>query len=127
MAYATLADLATYTGKESSAPGDERMLQRASDLVDEALASSYYVTDPVTGAATDANVIASLKGAVCAQVEWWRAVDDEIGGAWQRANLGGAALALYSAGQPFGRSRLCPRAREELRTKGIWQLKPLAW
>src|SRR5215468_1410138 len=126
MAYATLADLATYTGRESAAPGDERLLQRAQDLVDEALASSWYTVD-ANGNATDTGVQAALKNAVCAQVEWWRGVDDEIGGSWQRAQLGGAALALYAGGQPHGRARLCPRAREELRTKGIWQLKPYAW
>jgi hypothetical protein len=127
MAYATLDDLATYTGKESTGPGDERLLQRASELIDEALASSYYVTNLTTGAATDVNVILALKNATCAQVEWWRQTDDELGGTWQRAQLGGAAVALFGAGQPSGRARLSPRAREALRAKGIWQLKALAW
>lgn len=128
MAYATLADLATYTGAESTEPGDERLLQRASELLDTALMSASYRVDSA-GAPIDATVVDALKRACCAQVEWYKATDDEIGsgGQWQSTKVAPAALVPTVSGGTAGSGRLSPKAAEALVTAGIWRHKPSAW
>jgi len=127
MAYATLADLMEFTGQETTAPGDERQLQRASDLVDAALQSAYYTVD-ASGNATDAGVIAALRNATCAQVEWWRQTGDEMGAkALTRPAPGARATSPAPTMQGAALRRLCPRALEYLTVPNLWRHKPLAW
>jgi hypothetical protein len=134
MAYATLADLAAYTGVESTGPGDERLLQRATDLIDSALMAAYYMVD-TTGTATDAGVVAALKNACCAQVEWWRATNDDLGAQGQYTPAPGRSVQqVVRVVAGSGLRRLAPRAREHLSnvnavnaSAGIWRHKPLVW
>jgi hypothetical protein len=114
MAYATLADLATYTGEESTSPGDERLLQRASELIDTALMSSFYVVD-LSGVPTDPRVVIALNQATCAQVEWWKKTDDDTGiGAFQSLKTAPGSLEHLLQGGGQGASRLAPRTAEIL-------------
>lgn len=71
-AHSTLADLAEWLGTEAPA-GAERLLRRASELVD-AHTTTCYATDEETGLATDeeeCGYLAALRDATCAQVEQW--------------------------------------------------------
>jgi hypothetical protein len=97
MAYATLADLEDYTG-QPPVSDDDRKLQRASDLIDAHLIGAVYAVDG-SGNPTDPDVIAALRDAACAQVEWWKTTGDELGyvGQWQDISLGPARLSRRSA------------------------------
>lgn len=130
-AYASLADLQAYIGAPP-ASGDDRLLQRASDLIDAALIASRYNVD-VLGNPTDAADITALQQAVCAQVESWKATGDERGdlGQWQEMSLGPARLVRRMssrsgslAGGGIGGARLAPRAQEVLVTAGLWPGHP---
>lgn len=72
MAYATKADLAAFTGLlETELPADsDRLLQRASELVD--VATMGRIDPSVTEQAEAA------KNATCAQVEYWLQVGEEM-------------------------------------------------
>lgn len=129
MAYATLDDLTQYTGSEQ-APGSERMLQRASDLLDVMLLNSIFTVDAFD-VPTDPVVLLALKNAACAQVEWWGALGDELGAmeGYQSMSLGPARLTRSGSGgsssdprSPEG--RLAPRARDELIRAKLWPNKP---
>lgn len=78
MAYATVADLQAYM-LATPPPEGQRMLARASDLLDTYLNTAVYTTD-VNGNPTDTSIIAAFKDAVCAQVEWWAAGNDPLAG-----------------------------------------------
>jgi len=73
MAYATVEDLAEYTGTEQAFwPADaERMLERASELIDR------YTLGRIDTDREKHEEIA--KAATCAQVEWWEIHEDEYG------------------------------------------------
>ncbi len=127
MAYATLADLANWLNAPPVS-GDDRLLQRASELLDAALVATRYTVDG-SGNPTDAINIAALRDAACAQVESWKATGDERGdlGQWQEMTLGPAKLVrrLSSrsgslAGSGTGSARLAPRAQEILHVAGLW-------
>ena len=75
--YASLEDLGAYLGAEVPADS-QRLLARAMERVDYALTSSLYASDS-NGNPTAATVLAALKLATCAQVEYWIANGDELG------------------------------------------------
>jgi hypothetical protein len=129
-AYATLADLQSYLGTPPES-GDDRLLRRASDLLDSALIASIYDVDAL-GNPTAAADIAALRDAACAQVESWKATGDERGDVvWQEMSLGPAKLVRHAnkagdlAGVGIAAERLCPRALEALRVAGLWPGKPV--
>lgn len=79
-AYATIAELATFVG---STPTDEatqtiveRMLDRASELLDDVVCAAFEVDD-VTDLPTDADVAAAMSKACCAVVQQWLEVGEE--------------------------------------------------
>jgi hypothetical protein len=130
MSYATLADLQNWTGTPPVA-GDDRLLARASNLLDAALIASRYDVDAL-GNPTDAAVIVAFRDATCAQVEDWRASGNEMGDAdqWEEVSLGPARLKRASGGKGGGQvggtgsARLAPRAVEILRVANLWPGKP---
>lgn len=69
VAYATAAQLATWTGRPAPADAD-RLLERASELVDHVVRVCFDV-DEQTGVAADPTVAAVLADATCAVVEAW--------------------------------------------------------
>lgn len=112
MAYATVEDLGAFLGSEPPS-GAQKMLQDASDLLDDALISAYYTTD-AEGAPTDPVVMAGFKRAVCQQVEWWtnNGVDSSQTGAWTSFSIEGISVTRDLANV---RSRLCDAAYSTLR------------
>ncbi len=116
-AYATLAELATFVG---STPSDaasqaiaERMLERASELMDGVVVAAFEV-DSVTELPTDVEVAAALRDATCAQVEQWL----EVG---ESNDVDGLAGTAVSVGGYAGRRApsVSPRALRILRNAGL--------
>lgn len=122
MAYATYAQLETFTG--SSLPDDEtaaeRMLDRASELIDDYLRRAVYDVDD-DGAPTDDDDIAALRDATCAQVEFWMAADEEedILGPVQSLSIGNIQVSQGSDDRRVAPMYLAPRAARILRNAGI--------
>jgi hypothetical protein len=114
-AYATAADLAEWLGTE--APADaERLLRRASELLDATVYGAYAV-DSLTGLPADPDAAAALRDAACAQVEFWVEVGeahDIDGGARSQVSIGG--LSLQRPG------RIADRALDLLRSAGLMSL-----
>lgn len=109
------------------APEDfDRLLERASELIDDYLRTAVYDVDD-DGAPTDDDVIAALRDATCAQVEFWLAGDeeDDILGPVQGFSLGGMQV-QYGAGPtrtlPY---YLAPRAARLLRNAGLYSGEPV--
>lgn len=116
-AYATLAELGTFTG---SAPSDEasqtiaeRMLERASELLDDVVVAAFAV-DSVTELPTDAGIAAAMSDACCAQVEFWLEVGEE-------SDVDGLAASDVSIGGYSGKRApvVAPRALRILRSAGL--------
>lgn len=121
MSYATVDDLEAYVGRDDIDDA-ERKLERASSLVDEALIGAFYAVDASSNP-TDADVIAAMRDATCAQVEWWEETGDELGAAGQYSSVGIGSVSLVRAnsattGQAPG--LLCPRALGHLRVAGLY-------
>ena len=111
-AYATTAELAAWLGTD--APADaERLLRRASELLDATVCVAYAV-DAATGLPADSDAAEALCDAACAQVEQWVEVGeahDIDGVAGTPVRIGG--LAMQRPG------RLSGRALDLLRTAGL--------
>ena len=117
MAYATSADLATFTGAPETAD-DDRMLREASEDINDALRGAFY--DP-----TDANIVLALQNATCAQVEYWRETGDELGVSGQYDDVMLGQLRLTRSGKRA--PKLAPRAMRYLRLAGLLPITPVAW
>jgi hypothetical protein len=109
--YATQAQLTSWLGQTPMPAEADRLLQRASDLLDWYLIPYRYHTD-VNQMPTDQEVIDAFADAVCAQVEWWMAKQDELGEMEQFATMTFEGVSL-SRGALLS-SRVAPRARERL-------------
>lgn len=127
-AYATLSDLASYL---RAVPPDDAatLLEQASRLVDVLLIGAVYDVDE-DGMPTDADDIAALRKATCAQVKWFDETGDSTGAAeqFQSASIGAISFtrgytgagSLTGAGQ-----RYAPDAINTLRLAGL--LPATAW
>lgn len=117
--YATSGELATYLG--TTAPADAtRLLARASELVDDHIITATYPVN-TSGMPTDTVHIGALRDAVCAQVEYWLAGDeeDDVLGPTQGVSLGGMQV-QYGAGENRATPMyLAPRAARALRRGGL--------
>lgn len=121
MAYATKEQLRTYLGGAQLPDGHNRMLDRASDLIDDVLVGVIYDVD-ASGNPTDADVEQALADAVCAQVEWWIETGDEHGVASQFSSVSAGSVSMVRAnsatsGTPAG--PVAPRAIRHLRVAGL--------
>lgn len=119
--YADTTDLANWLG---AAPPDNatRLLARASSVIDDALLTAVYATG-ADGMPTDSAVIAALRNATCAVVEWWESTGDELGSTvdWQSASAGDVSISRNSnSGSTQVRAdSLPPRALGELIRAGL--------
>jgi len=125
--YATHQDLINYTqGFTFTVPAEPestRLRTRASEMVDEALLTAVYDTDPTTKLPTDPEVAAAMRDAMCAQVVWWDETGDEQGamGQYSTVSIGSVALGRGSspAGAVGGGRTLGPPAATHLRLAGL--------
>lgn len=94
MAYGTPTELAAYIDPDPAPANAQRLLERASRDVDQALLTSWYDVD-VDGNATDAAVILALQEATFEQVVWRlsRGEDEGIPTGVQQASIGSVNLA----------------------------------
>lgn len=137
-AYATAADLATWTG--ATAPTNAtQLLRRASALVRKATAVAFYATD-TTGLPTDADTLQAFNDATCAQAAMWAAagIDPTAGGValvtpTRRKSIGSASLeydtsanASVTAYNARGAAalNLCEEAFDILSAAGINLINP---
>ncbi len=75
VAYATAAEYETWSGQ--SAPSSiERLLTRASELLDATATAPFIVSD-TTGLPEDVDEAAALRDATCAQVRFWVETGEE--------------------------------------------------
>ena len=119
MDYATSEQLASYL--EATAPADDgRLLSRASELIDDHIITAVYAVND-QGYPTDQAHIDALRDAVCAQVEYWLAGDeeDDILGPTQGLALAGLQV-QYGAGENRATPMyLAPRAARALARGGL--------
>lgn len=74
-AYASAAEYEAWAGQ--TAPADaERLLMRASELLDATVTTSFVV-DSATALPADADEAAALRDATCAQVRFWVETGEE--------------------------------------------------
>jgi len=73
--YATAEQYETWSGL-TAPPDAERLLRRASELLDATVTSSFVVSD-ATGLPTDATEAEALSDATCAQVRFWIETGEE--------------------------------------------------
>lgn len=123
MAYATYAQLSTWIGSSQTVPAEaegDRLLARASSLIDRALIAAIYDVDS-SGDPTDADVIQALADAACAQVAWWIKTGDELGddGRWTSVSIGSARLSRGNGNGASTSSRLAPQVLDILITAGL--------
>lgn len=96
----------------------DRLLERASELLDDYLRTAVFDVDDDTGLPTDADVIAALRDATCAQVEFWLAGDEED-------DILGPVDAVGMAGVTAKGRELAPRAARKLREAGLYNTDPV--
>ncbi|MEN6426106.1 MAG: hypothetical protein ABFE13_12125 [Phycisphaerales bacterium] len=99
-----------------------RELLRASELIDDFIRTACYEVDD-EGDPTDADDIAALRDATCAQVEFWLAGDeeDDVLGPIKELKIGTVdAIPAYV-------HVLAPRAARILRTAGLYSNSPVVW
>lgn len=121
--YATTVDLANYL--HGPPPTDaQRKLVRASRRIGSLIRTAVYDADETTGMPTDATILAAVRDATCALVEWWGETGDETGAAAQMQSVSIGSVALgrgyTGAGSATGASQtLSDEAIEHLRGAGL--------
>lgn len=113
VAYADTTALEAFTG--TTVPtGADRMLERASELLDEKVRRPFDVST-TTSLPTDEDVATAMEQACCAQVEYWVEVGEEsdIGGEFDRP-IGVGHLTMGHMPP-----ELAPRAKRILRLAGL--------
>lgn len=111
--HAIAAQFETFTGL--AAPADiNRLLARASELIDLYVLTPYAATD--AGIATDQDILDALSDATCAQIEWWLATGDETEATARFRSPGVGKLNVTTTGV-----RLAPRAEDALTRAGLRQ------
>jgi len=113
VAYATTTELAAYLG-DVIPDQAERLLDRASDLIDAHIRAPYAAD--ANGDPTDTDDIAACTAATCAQVEYWASVgeDHDIEGIRGPVTIAGASWSLPDT--------LAPRAARHLQVCALLTL-----
>ncbi len=117
--YATSGDLADYL-QDAPPENADRLLIRATDIIDRIIITSRYRLDD-DGNAADTGVIAALKKATCAQVAWWIETGDEwgLGGDFQSVSIGSVSLSRGQSGGGAAASRVGPDVWAALAEGGL--------
>jgi len=106
----------------------DRLLLRASELVDDYCRTAVYAVSSV-GFPTDADDIAAFRDSTCAQVEFWIAGDeeDDVLGPLQGIVLGDLQVQYGAGDNRISPTYLAPRAARILRTAGLYSGEPVVW
>jgi hypothetical protein len=127
VAYATTADLEAWLDPEPLPPNAERLLEEASDDLDEVLIGAVYDTDE-DGQPTDPDVAEMLRKATVRQVHWMMRRDDETGADSdvQSMTVGQRSFTRRTVGSAAGTTpKVGPRAAQILRTSGLLTMWPV--
>lgn len=109
--YATRAELAAFLGVDAPAQA-ERLLRRASELVEDTVIVGWEVDD--NGQPAEPGVVEAFRNAVCAQVEFWLEVGEEHDVTNQRGTIGVGDLNVSTLP-----GTLSHRAARHLRRAGL--------
>lgn len=121
MAYATTADFTTFLDGDPLPAHAARLLDRASELVDEMLVGAVYATDSA-GFPTHTRVVNALKKATMLQAQYLAAVGDETGAKDGYASVSTGQVSFTRATKTGGATavaRFAPAAVTYLRTAGV--------
>lgn len=105
-AHATVAEVLNYLDEVSNSDVTDRIILRASELVDERTLGNAD--------AADAEHIEAVKNAVCAQVEYWLHMDESVDVVGSTAK---PSLGSFSMGGTV--ATLAPRAKRYLFNAGL--------
>lgn len=114
-AYATEAQLTVWLPAGTTVDDAERLLVRASELLDSMVIGGYSIADD-TGLPTDTDVATALRDACCAQVEFWL----EVGEEHDVVGLAGS-VAVGQLRVDRLPNTLAPRARRILGNAGLFR------
>lgn len=122
VAYATVDELHSYVSASADL-GDEadRWLERASELIDDTVRASFAVDD-TTNLPTDTAVIAAMRDATCAQIEFWL----EVGEDHDVEGLADRQVSIHGLSLQALPPELAPRARRIMRTAGLLNSSAIA-
>lgn len=121
MTYATISDLEAWLAPEPAPANAARLLEQASDAIDQALIGAMY--DPA-----DPDVQDVLRRACVRQVHWMMDRDDETGANndLQSMSAGSRSFTRRTVGEGAGAApRIAPQAVTVLRTSGLLTMWPL--
>ena len=121
MAYATISDLEEWLAPEPAPANATRLLEQASDALDQALIGAMF--EP-----TDPGVHEVLRRACVRQVHWMLDRDDETGANndLQSMSAGSRSFTRRTVGEGAGAApRIAPQAVTVLRTAGLLTIWPL--
>lgn len=122
-AYATSQELAEYLHEDEPPEDAERLLERASEVVDGLLIGAIYDTDDDDMPTSNA-VRETLRKATCAQVDYWlESGGSEHGAVYSQASIGN--VSLTRAGANRRGEDIAPHAITVLRTGGLLPVLPL--
>lgn len=127
MAYATAADLGNWLDPKPLPDNPGKVLELASDDIDELLTGAWYDVD-ADGMPTAPDVITALRDACVRQAEWLLDRDDLSGAQSdvQSMTVGGRSLTRRTVGSGAGAApQFSPRAVVVLRRAGLLALYPL--
>ena len=125
--YATPDDL-TEWGVELDQAEADRMIRRASALVENHTITARYATD-AEGMPTDERIAEAFRDAVCAVVAWWEETGNASGAAGQYTDVSLGSLSLRRSTSAGGHSsaqaaRIAPEAVQILATAGLLSQAP---
>lgn len=113
MAYATAAQVTEYTGVDSLPDDIDRLIDRADELIDEAVLPNVIDT-------TDSDQATAAQNATCAQVEYWLNSDEEMDIINLPSYYTIGSYQVGSATRTQGQeSKLAPRAKRILFKAGL--------
>jgi hypothetical protein len=118
--YATAADYQTYTGQTPPADIARKLIDATRMLEAEVFRLCYYTVDDTTGLPTDTAVAQAFTDAVCAQVQWWVELGDQLGAigvGWGEVRIGSVML-NRGDGQAAARM-VAPQALDALRSPDL--------
>jgi len=119
VAYATADQLAEFLGDDVSISEPERLLKRASEVLDAKIRAPFAVDDD-TSLPEDADLAQALADACCAQVEFWAEVgeDHDVSGlANRQVSIGHLSVQALPP-------ELAPRALRFLAQAGLTAVDP---
>lgn len=132
MAYATPADLAALLAPAAAPANAERLLTRASRVIDTAIKCAVYDVDS-DGDPTDPAIIAALRDATCEQAAYWieSGADEGLPSGYSSVSIGSVSLSGgpgAAAGPPGTLTgALAGQARAILDEAGLLGNEPWSW